>query len=64
MDDSSIAGRTEKLRREIEMIQQAERNYRNQRHHSLADREKHDKRGLRILTIREELKIFVTKRKL
>ena len=29
MDDSSIAARTEKLRREIELIQQEERNYRN-----------------------------------
>ena len=37
MDDSSIAGRTEKLRREIELIRQEERRYRNNRSHSLAE---------------------------
>ncbi len=44
MDDSSIAGRVEMLRREIAMIQQAELNYRGHRNHSLEDKAEHDKR--------------------
>jgi hypothetical protein len=47
MDDSSIAGHTGKLRREIELIQHEERLYRSQMHHSLADRAAHVKREFR-----------------
>jgi len=63
MDDCSIAGRTEKLRREIELIQQEERRYRNHRSHSLAENTEHEKREFRVLAIREELRTFVEKAK-
>jgi hypothetical protein len=45
MNDSSIEGRVEMLRREIAMIQQAELNYRGHRNHSLEDKAEHDKPG-------------------
>ena len=63
MDDISIAGRTDKLRREIELIQQEERRYRNNRGHSLAENAEHDKREFRVLAIREELRTLVEKAK-
>ena len=63
MDDSSIAGRTEKLRREIELIEQQERSYRAHRSHSLAEHAEHDKREFRVLAIREELRTLVEKAK-
>jgi len=63
MDDSSIAGRTEKLRREIELIQQEESRYRNHRIHSLAENAEHDQREFRVLAIREELRTLVEKAK-
>ena len=63
MDDSSIAGRTEKLRREIELIQQEERSYRSHRSHSIAENAEHDKREARVLAIREELRTLVEKEK-
>ena len=63
MDESSIAGRTEKLRREIERIQQEERHYRNNRSHSLAENAEHEKREFRVLAIREELRTLVEKAK-
>ncbi len=63
MDDSSIAERTEKLRREIALIQQEERNYRSHRNHSLAENTEHDKREFRVLAIREELRTLVEKAK-
>lgn len=63
MDDSSIAERTEKLRREIELIQQEEHTYRSQRSHSLAQNAEHDKREFRVLAIREELRTLVEKAK-
>ncbi len=63
MDDSSIAERTEKLRREIELIQQEEHCYRSKRSHSLAEYAEHDKREFRILAIREELRTLVEKSK-
>ena len=44
MDDISIAGRTEKLRQEIELIQQEERRYRNHKIHSWAENAEHDRR--------------------
>ena len=63
MDDSSIAGRTEKLRREIELIRQEERRYRNNRSHSLAENAEHDMREFRVLAIREELRTLVERAK-
>ena len=63
MDDSSIAGRTEKLRREIALIQQEERRYRNITIHSLAENAEHEKREFRVLAIREELRTLVEKAK-
>jgi hypothetical protein len=63
MDDSSIAARTEKLRREIEVIQQEERYYHSRKGHALAENAKHDKREFRLLAIREELRNLVEKAK-
>jgi hypothetical protein len=63
MDDSSIAARTEKLRREIELIKQEERRYRNNRSRSLAQTAEHEKREFRVLAIREELRTLVEKAK-
>ena len=63
MDDCSIAGRTERLRREIEVIQQEERRYRNRRMHSLVENAEHEKREFRVLAIREELRALVEKAK-
>ncbi len=63
MDDSSIAGQTEKLRREIALIQQEERSYRTHQIHSLAEHNEHDKREFRVLAIREELRTLVEKAK-
>jgi hypothetical protein len=61
MDDCSIAGQTEKLHREIELIGQEERHYRNNRSHSLAENAEHEKREFRVLAIREELRTLVEK---
>jgi hypothetical protein len=63
MDDCSIAGRTEKLRREIELIQQEECRYRSHKSHSFAENEEHVKREFRVLQIREELRTLVEKSK-
>jgi hypothetical protein len=63
MDESSIAGRTEKLRREIELILQEERQYRNNRSHSPVENAEHEKREFRVLAIREELRTLVEKAK-
>jgi len=63
MDDCSIAGRTDKLRREIGLIQQLERHYRINRSHSLAENAEHEKREFRVLAIREELRSLVEKAK-
>jgi hypothetical protein len=63
MDDSSIAARTEKLRREIELIQQADRTYHSHKNHALSEKEEHDRREQRILAIREELRTLVEKAK-
>ncbi len=63
MDDSSIAVRTEKLRREIELIRQEERRYRKNKSHSLAENAEHEKREFRVLAIREELRTLVEKAK-
>jgi len=59
MDDCSIAERTERLRQEIQAIQQEERRYRNNRSHSLSEKDKHGKREFRVLAIREELRTLV-----
>jgi hypothetical protein len=66
MDDSSIAGRTENLRREIALIQQEqeeERSYRGHGIHSPLDRAEHAEREGRVLAIRDELKTLVEKLK-
>ncbi len=63
MDDCSIAGRTEKLRREIELIRLEERLYRLSRGHSLAENKEHEKREFRVLSIREELRTLIEKAK-
>ena len=63
MDDGSIAARTEKLRREIELIRQEECSYRSHRSHSLRENAEHAKRELRVLAIREELKTLAEKAK-
>jgi hypothetical protein len=63
MDDCSIAGRTEKLRREIERIQLEERRYRLNRSHSPDENKELEKREFRVLSIREELRTFVEKAK-
>jgi hypothetical protein len=61
MGDSSIAGHTEKLRREIELILEQEHIYRNRKGHSFADRAEHEKRRSRLVAIRDELKLLVEK---
>jgi len=63
MDDNSIAGRTERLRREVELIQQDERLYRSQPRHSLAEKLAHFKRESRMLQIREALRTLVERAK-
>ena len=63
MEEISVAGRTEKLRREIELIQQEERRYRNHKLHSWAENAEHDRREFRVLVIREELRTLVEKAK-
>lgn len=63
MDDSSIAARTNKLRREIDLIQQEERLYRNSRIHSQVENADHEKREVRLRAIREELKALVERAK-
>jgi hypothetical protein len=63
MVDYSIAGRTEKLRREIELIQQEERCYRNNRNHSLVENAEHGDREVRLLAIREELRTLAERAK-
>jgi hypothetical protein len=63
MDNSSIAGRTEELRREIKLIQREERLYRSNRSHALVENAEHDKREFRVHAIREELRTLVEKAK-
>lgn len=63
MDDSSIAARTEKLRREIALIQQEEHRYRSHKNHTLSESAEHHKREFRILAIREQLRTLVEKAK-
>jgi hypothetical protein len=64
MDDSSLAARTRKLRRELEHIEQEERrNYRGHTGHSLAEMAEHKTREERVLAIREELRTLIEKAK-
>ena len=63
MDDISIAGGSERLRGEIKLIQQEERRYRNHGSHSPAENSEREKRELRVLGIREELRTLVEKAK-
>ena len=63
MHDSSIAARTEELRREIALIQQEEHSYGSRKNHSLAENAEHNKREFRMLAIREELRTLVEKAK-
>jgi hypothetical protein len=51
MDDDSIAGRTQKLRQDMELLLQEEWRYRRSRTHSLADNNEHDKRKVRLVGI-------------
>ncbi len=59
MDDDSISGQTEKLRREIALILQEERRYRRSRSHSQSEIAEHERRRYRVLAIREELRTLV-----
>ena len=61
MDDSSIASRTENLRREIALIQQEECSYRSHGIQSFLDRAEHAEREGRVLAIHDELKTLVEK---
>ena len=55
MGDSSILARTEALRREIELIEEEERLYRDMKHHSRAHQMAHASRELRLVAIKMEL---------
>ena len=59
MNDDSIAKRTQKLRQDMELLLQEEWRYRRSRTHSLADNNEHDKRKVRLVAIREELRVLV-----
>ena len=61
--DSSIAGRTVRLRREIALIQEEERYYSGHRYHSPDQRAEHDRREFRVLAIREELRTLIERAK-
>jgi hypothetical protein len=61
VNDDSIAGRTQKLRRDMELLLQEEWRYRRSRTHSDADSTEHDNRKARLVAIREELRILVEK---
>jgi len=63
MNDSSIAARTEKLRREIALIQQEEHRYLILNNPAPTENGEHHKREFRILAIREELRTLVEKAK-
>jgi hypothetical protein len=63
MDDCSITGRTQILRREIELLQREERCFRDNRRHSPADNAQRAEREFRVLAIREELRTLVEKAK-
>ncbi len=62
MDGSSILARTERLRREIELIEQEERVYQKMKHHSRADIMGHATRELRLAEIKAELESLQNRR--
>jgi len=61
--ESSIVARTEKLRREIELIKHDERRYRNHKDHSMVEMAEHDQREFRAVAICKELRALVEKTK-
>lgn len=58
MRDTSIVERTQQLRREMESLQELELEYRSHKNRSFLERAEHDKRGLRMAAIRDELQIL------
>ena len=60
-NDDSIAGRTQTLRQNLEVLLQEEWLYRRSRTRSQAEKADHDKRKIRLVAIREELRLLVEK---
>jgi hypothetical protein len=60
-NDDSIAGRTQTLRQDLEVLLQEEWLYRRSRTRSQAEKADHDKREIRLVAIREELRLLVDK---
>jgi hypothetical protein len=52
MDDDSITRRTQKLRRDMELLLKGECHYRSQRSHSLTENAEHEKRRGQLMIIR------------
>ena len=63
MDEYSITARTERLRQEIELIQDDERCYRRRGYQTPDGKLEHDKRQNRLVAIREELRSLFNKSK-
>jgi hypothetical protein len=63
MGNVSILERTQQLRREMELIQEQELQYRSRKNRSFPERTEHEKRGLRIAAIRDELQILAERAK-
>lgn len=61
MNDDSIAGRTQKLRQDLELLLREEWHYRRNPTHSDEDNTEHDRRKTRLVAIREELRVLVDK---
>ena len=59
MHDDSIGGRTQTLRQDMEVLLQEEWRYRRSRTRSQAEKAEHDKRKVRLVAIREELRLLV-----
>jgi len=60
-NDDSIAGRTQTLRQDLEVLLQEEWLYRRSRTRSQAEKADHDKRKIRLVDISEELRLLVEK---
>jgi hypothetical protein len=60
-NDDSIAGRTQTLRQNLEVLLQEEWLYRRSRTRSQAEKADHEKRKIRLVAIREELRFLVEK---
>ena len=60
-NDDSIAGRTQTLRQDLEVLLQEEWLYRRSRTRSQAEKADHDKRKTRLVAIREELRLLLEK---